>query len=316
MSYTLDVFGASRRTIEAYQADVDYEQYELAAAYLSISSNIVTTSIAIASLRDQIIATKQLIATQEQASLPPLEKALAESTHALAVLTGQYTSEQKIPKLTLQQLTLPENLPLSLPSTLVKQRPDIQAAEALLHVANAEVGVATASLFPQFTITGDYGYLSQKTRDFFDKANNVWNIGLGLTQPVFHGGALLAERQAAIDAYKVSFSHYQKTVLNAFENVANSLSAITLDAIEYNRQFAANNAAKKTMQLTASQYKLGGVNYLTLLNAQEKYQNTKLALIKAQAARYSDTVALYQSLGGGWWNTNFTSDKKKSGDTQ
>ncbi|MAZ40366.1 MAG: RND transporter [Legionellales bacterium] len=332
VSYNLDVFGKSRRTIEGYQAEVDYEQYELAGSYLSLSTNIVTTSIAIASLQDQISATKQLIRAQTntlsitkkqyrlggiskedvllqettlaqtQASLPPLKKALAETTHSLAVLTGKYTSQQSIPRITLAQFNLPKNLPLSLPSKLVQQRPDIKASEALLHQANAAVGVATADLFPQFTITGDFGYLAQQTKDFFSHANNVWNIGLGLTQPVFHGGALLSERQAVMDAYKTSVAHYQETVLEAFENVANALSAIQMDAIEYNRQFAANQAAMQTMQLTEKQYRLGGVDYLTVLNAQEKYQETKLALIKAQAARYSDTAALYQALGGGWWH--------------
>jgi len=344
VSYMLDVFGRSRRTIEAYKAQIDYEQYELTGTYLSLSANIMTTGIAIASLEDQIKATKALIKeqteilkilrkqyhyggvsktdvllqettlAQTQAKLPSLEDALAQSKHALAVLTGQYTSELTLPKLTLNQLTLPKNLPLSLPSKLVKQRPDIQASVALLHAANAEIGVATAELFPELTLSGNFGYLSQTTKDFFSHQNNVWNYGLGLTQPVFHGGALWAQRKMRIAAHQVAFANYQKTVLHAFENVSNVLSAIELDAVEYNRRFAANDTARKTMNITKKQYYLGGVDYLTVLNAEEKYQETQLDLIKAQAARYSDTVALYQALGGGWWNT--VSTKKRKGVNQ
>lgn len=339
VTYLLDVWGGSRRTIENLRAQVDYEQYEFLAAYLTLSSNIVTSSIAIASLHDQIVATQALIKDQSsilaivkqqyhdggvsyqdvliqqtqlaqtQATLPPLQQALDQANHGLAVLVGNLTSEQKPLNLSLNQLTLPSNLPLSLPSDLVKQRPDIQASEALMHAAMANVGVATANLLPQIVLSAGNGYIATSLQDFISTTNNVWNIGAALTQPVFHGGALWSARKVAIDALKVASANYQQTVLTSFQNVADALTDIQQDAIEFNRQFAANTSAYKEMKIVQQQYKLGGVNYLTLLNAQEQYQETQLALIKAQAARYADTVSLYQALGGGWWHDPYMTAK-------
>lgn len=332
VTYLLDVWGGSRRTIENLQAQVDYQKYEFLGAYLTLSANIVTTSVAIASLRDQITATQALIKdqtailkivqqqyneggvayqdvllqqtqlAQTQATLPPLKQALDKANHSLAVLVGNYTSEQQPLKLSLNQLTLPSDLPLSLPSQLVQQRPDIQASEALVHAATANVGVATANLLPQIVLSAGNGYVSTTLENFISTSNNIWNMGAALTQPVFHGGALWSARKAAIDALKAAAANYQQTVLVSFQNVADALTSIQQDAIEFNRQFTANNSAYQSMKIVQQQYKLGGVNYLTLLNAQEQYQQTQLALIKAQAARYADTVSLYQALGGGWWH--------------
>jgi NodT family efflux transporter outer membrane factor (OMF) lipoprotein len=346
MTYTLDIFGKNRRTIEGYKAEVDYSRYELYAAYLTLTSNIVTTSIAIASLQDQIAATKALINAQSQvlkitqqqyreggvsdqdvnlqqtqlaqtqASLPPLEKALAEATHSLAVLVGSYTSEQSSPQLHLNDLNLPRNLPVSLPSALVQQRPDIQASEALLHVASANIGVATANLLPQVTLSANYGFIAQSTGALFTRRNSTWAYEGSFAQPLFHAGSLWFARKAVIDAYKVSEDNYQQTVLNAFENVANALSSIEDDAKEYQRQYVANTSAQKTLSIIQQQYRLGGVNYLTVLNAEVQYDQTLLALIKAKAARYADTAALYASLGGGWWNcpqNNNTSQEQSHG---
>ncbi|MBB71408.1 MAG: RND transporter [Legionellales bacterium] len=331
IDYLLDIFGGSRRTIEAYRADVDYEKYQLQAAYLSLSSNIASTSIAVASLSDQIKATKALIndqadilritkqqfslggvskedvllqqttLAQTEATLPTLKQAQAEATHTLAVLTGKYTNQQPVPHLSLNQLQLPKQLPYKLPAQLVEQRPDIQASQAMLHAANAQIGIAIAQMLPQVTLTGDYGYLSQRTNDFFTKRHNTWTYGVGVNQPLFHGGALWYEKKAIDAQYQIALNQYQDTVLNAFKNVADVLSAIQQDAVVYNREFAANHAAEETLTITRQQYKLGGVDYLSLLDAQEKVQQTRLALIKAQAARYSDTVALYAALGGAWW---------------
>lgn len=331
VSYTLDIWGGSRRQLENLRAEVDYQYDELLAAYLSLSSNVVSTSIAIASLRDQITATKALISAQThilqitkqqyhdggvsyqdvllqqtnlaqtQASLPPLNQALAQSNHSLAVLLGNLTSNQPPLVLSLSDLKLPTRLPLSLPAALIRQRPDIQASQALLHAASANIGVATANLLPNVQLAAGNGYISTLLANFISYQNNIWNIGGKLMQPVFHGGALWAARRVAIDAFNAAAANYQQTLLQAFQNVADALTDIQQDSIEFNRQYTANQSALQSLNITWQQYKLGGVNYLTVLTAQEQYQQTSLAFIKAKAARFADTVSLYQALGGGWW---------------
>lgn len=331
VSYTLDIFGGQRRQIESLAAQVDYQQFELIAAWLSLTSNIVTTAVTIASLHDQIqathalikaeddqlrilkqqyrlggiseanVLTQQTLVDQARATLPPLEKSLSQSRHALAVLTGAYPNRE-LPDFKLRQLNLPEALPVSLPSQLVRQRPDVRASEALLHSASAQIGVATANLFPQFTLTGAYGGESTIPSAVFKNINNVWNILGSASQPLFHGGALLAQRRQAIDAYDLALAQYRQAVLTAFQNVADSLRAIETDARTLRAQRQAEVAARKSLELNEQQYKLGGVSYLSLLTAQQQYQTTRIARIQAQAARYTDTAALFQSLGGGWWN--------------
>jgi NodT family efflux transporter outer membrane factor (OMF) lipoprotein len=342
VTYPLDVFGGARRQVESYQAQVDYERYQLMAAYLTLTANIVTTAITIASLEEQIAATKQLILEERktlhiieqqfklgsvsnanvlsqqsqlastQALLPPLQKSLAQSRHALAVLTGHLPSESATPILNLNQLTLPKELPVSLPSNLVCQRPDIQAADATLHAASAQIGVATANLFPQINLTGNYGWLSQTPGALFKPINNTWFYGAELTQPLFHGGSLLAQRRAAMAAYEASYEQYKQTVLQAFQNVADTLRAIEYDARELKAQTNARKAARATLILTRDQYELGATNYLSLLTAEQQYQTAVINQIQAAAARYSDTAALFQALGGGWWNNTQALDNKET----
>ncbi|MDP1575104.1 MAG: efflux transporter outer membrane subunit [Coxiellaceae bacterium] len=333
-SYALDIWGASRRQVEAYAAQADYQRYEMLGIYLTLTTNIVTTSVTISSLLAQIEATKNLISeqtkllgitkkqlaaggvsvenvltqqtllAQTQATLPPLEKTLSQEEHALTVLVGKQTSDMQPFKLALNKITLPKNLPLSLPSKMVTQRPDIQASEAMLHVASAQVGVATANLLPQLTLSAGTGWLASSAVDFFGAANQTWNYGLGLTQPLFHGGQLIMQRKAAIEALNEARAQYEQTVLQAFKNIADALRAIQYDADEFNKQTHAEKSAYQTYFLTKKQYEVGGQNYLSVLQAEEKYQQTVIARVKAQAARYADTAALYQSLGGGWWNNN------------
>jgi NodT family efflux transporter outer membrane factor (OMF) lipoprotein len=332
VSYPLDVFGGARRQVESYRAQVDYERYQLIAAYLTLTSNIVTTAITIASLEEQIAATNQLIKeesktlyiirkqfhlggvsnanvlsqetqlAQSQSLLPPLQKNLAQSKHALAVLIGDLPSESRAPTLHFNRLTLPKQLPLSIPSELVRQRPDIQAADATLHAASAQIGVATANLFPQINITGNYGWLGQTPGSLFTAVNKTWLYGVNMTQPLFHGGSLLAQRRAAIAAYEASYAQYQQTVLQAFQNVADALRAIEYDAHELKAETDAKIAAHATFILTRDQYMLGAADYLSLLSAEQQYQNVVIKQIQAASARYTDTVALFQALGGGWWN--------------
>lgn len=334
VSYPLDVFGGQRRQVEAVGAQLDYQRYETVAAYLTLTSNIVTTAITTAALQAQIDATKELVQEQQNvlsimqkqlklggvagtdvlaqqtqvaqtlALLPPLEKNLAQSYHALSVLVGNYPANSDLPQIKLSELTLPKKLPLSLPSKLVEQRPDIRAAEATLHQASAQVGVATANLFPQFTISGMYGWLSGSTQSLVSSNLVTWNYMGQLSQPIFKGGALRAQRRAAIAALEAAYQQYKQTVLQAFQNVADVLRAIETDARALQAQQLAEIAARDTLRITEKQYRLGGVNYLAVLNAQQQYQQTRINVIKAKAARYADTAALFQALGGGWWNEN------------
>jgi len=331
-AYNVDVFGGLRRQVETYRALVDYQGYELLAAQVTLTSNIATTAINIASLKAQIkathyliklnsnlldimrkqfvlgglskvdVLTQEVLVEQTKAALPPLEKNLTQSQDALAVLVGCLPSESHLPEINLADLTLPKELPLSIPSNLIKQRPDVQAADALLHQATAQIGVATANLLPSFPISGYYGYQSNFLNDLFTKFRNTWGYGIAPTQILFQGGALLAQRRAAIAAAEVALAQYRQTVLLAFQNVADSLRAIEMDAKELKAQNLAEIAALKNLNLTHAQFKLGAINYILLLNAQQKYQQTVLNRIQAEGARYIDTAALFQSLGGGWWN--------------
>lgn len=332
VSYPLDVFGGIRRQVEAAGAQVDYQRYEVEATYLTLTANIVTSVINEASLREQIktteylikiqsnllklinlqyklggtsladVLTQQTLVSQTMASLPPLQKNLALLQNSLSVLLGTLPSESQLPEFTLDKLHLPRTLPLGVPSTLVCQRPDVQASLALLHAASAQIGVATANLLPQFLLSGAYGSQANKIENLFDPTTLVWNLMAQATQTVFQGGTLIARRQAAIDAFKEAAAQYRLTVLQAFQNVADSLNAVTIDAQTLQADTIAEMAAKKNMRITEKQYQLGSVSFLILLNAEDQYQQTILARVQAEAARYSDTAALFQALGGGWWH--------------
>lgn len=331
ISYTLDVFGGSRRQLEALSAQVNYQEFQLLATYLTLSSNIVTTAFTIASYEAQIKATNALIAAEQgqldiirkqyqlggvagtnvltqqtlvdqtRATLPPLQKSLSQARHAMDVLLGNYP-DTPVPSINLDKLQLPKTVPVSLTSNLVRQRPDVRASEALLHAASAQIGVATANLFPSFTLNGNYGWTGAVPSNIFAPINKAWLYGGAVTQPLFHGGALLAARSAAIDAYDQALAQYKQTLLQAFQNTADALRAIETDARTFKAAKAAENAAYRNYKITSEQYRDGGVSYLNLLTAQQQYQQTVIASVQAQAQRYADTAALYQALGGGWWN--------------
>jgi len=332
VSYTLDLFGSTRRQLEGLQAQVDYQRYRFEGVYLALTGNIVTTAIREAALREQITATRNILAAERKqlamvkrqfelgavsktsvlsqqsqlattgATLPPLQKQLAFTRHALAVLAGQLPGAGHLPLFRLASLHLPEVLPLTLPSTLARQRPDIRAAEALLHQAGAAVGVATANLYPQITLSGSFGSQATSTGDLFTGSGVIWNIGAGLLQPLLHGGELSAKRRAAVAAYDRAAAQYRQAVLLAFRNVADVLCALDSDARTLQARTAAEAAVKEDLDLTRRQFRLGAVNYLTLLVAQRDYQQARISLIAARAQRYADTAALFQALGGGWWN--------------
>ncbi len=203
---------------------------------------------------------------------------------------------------------LPPELPLTLPSSLVRQRPDIQASEALLHVASAQLGVATANLYPQITLSGSVGSAALQAGNLFGPGSGFWSIAAGLLQPIFNGGALSARRRAAIAAYDQAAAQYRATVLTAFQNVADALRALDTDAAALKAQADAELLARESIELAARQYQLGAVSYLVLLDAQRSYQQSRIGLVQAQAARYADTAALFQALGGGWWNRDPLAD--------
>ncbi len=237
-----------------------------------------------------------------QASLPPVQKQLEQTRNTISILTGRFPSENQMPNLQLTDLQLPQNLPLSLPSKLVEQRPDIRASESLLHNASAQIGVATANLFPQFTVTGNLSDSANQLGNFFNGANTGWSLLAGFTAPIFRGGTLRAQERAAYDVFDRSAAQYRSTVLNAFANVANVLAALQLDAENVKTQLYAEQTAQQSLDITQERFQAGAIAYLSLLDAQRTYQQARIALVIAQANRFADTVALFQALGGGWWN--------------
>jgi NodT family efflux transporter outer membrane factor (OMF) lipoprotein len=332
VSYGLDIFGAARRALEALGAEAEFERFQMEGTYLTLASNVVTTAIQEASLRAQVAATKEIIDVESQqldmlqkqfdvggvalssvlaqktalaqtrAALPLLEKQLALIRNSLTALTGKFASEDSGETFDLETMQLPQDLPVSLPSRLVEQRPDIRASESLLHAASAQIGVATAAMFPEFTINGGAGSVATEANKLFSTGSGVWNIGANIAQPLFRGGTLTHQRRAAIDAYDAAAAQYRATVLAGFLDVANVLDALQADAAILQAQTLAAQSAAASLDMAKKQYGVGGVSYLTLLNAEQSYQQTRIALAQAQGTRFADSAALFQALGGGWWN--------------
>ena len=331
LSYAPDVFGATRRNVESKEAKTEAQRFELEAAYLTLTTNVVTTAILEASLREQIAATQDIIESQKkqlkltkaqldagaiakpaylsevaaqmatEATLPPLQKQLSATRNLLAVLLGKYPSEPIPASFDLASFKLPSDLPVSLPSQLVEQRPDIRAARANLEAANADIGVAMAAMLPQFSLTGSYGVSAARMADMFSPTTALWGLAAGIVQPLFHGGELLHKKRASEALFDQAAAQYRATVLSAFQNVADSLKALEADAAALKVQLEAERAASQSLELIRNQYNAGAVDYIALLTAQTTHQQAKIGLVKAKAARLSDTAALFQSLGGGWW---------------
>ena len=332
LSYTLDIVGGNRRELEGVRAAIDYQRFQVEATWLSLTSSVVATAIQEASLRAQLKVThdvvdnankslkvidaqvrlgaiargallqQQTLIAQQQAQIPPLEKALAQTRHQLAVLAGRLPGDDGLPSFDIDSLTLPRELPVSVPSALVRQRPDVRASEALLHEASAQIGVATAALYPQITLSAGVDRQSFKIDKLFDTGTTGWSLAAGLVQPIFNGGALRAKKRAAVAAYDAAQAQYQSTVLNAFLGVADALRAIDTDADAVTANADAERLANEALGLVERQYQLGAVSYLASLDAQRTYLSTRVALVQARAARFTDTAALFQALGGGWWN--------------
>ncbi len=331
ISYAPDVFGLVRRTVENARAQEEASRFQMLAADLTLTTNVANAAIQDASINAQIDATRALIdadqkiveilrlqnakgyangldvAAQEsqlaqaRATLPPLLKQAAQQHDLIATLTGRFPVETPQTRFTLESLTLPADLPLSLPSSLVAQRPDVRQAQANLHAASAQIGVAEANRLPNFALTGDAGSSATAIQRVFHAGTGFWDLGAAVTAPIFQGGALLHQERAAKQAYEQSAEQYRSVVHGAVQNVADTLAAIDQDAEGLKAASAAADAAKTTLDLSERQYRAGYAAYLTLLNAEQAYQQARIALIQAQAARFSDTVALYQALGGGWW---------------
>jgi len=332
VSFVPDVFGLNRRTVESLKAQQEQARFVLAATNITLSSNVAATAIQEASLRAQIDATNELIkintnmldilrsqyakgyaseldvAAQESqlaqvaATLPPLLKQLAQQRDLLAALTGGFPDKDLPEKFELSNLQLPQELPVSLPSKLVEQRPDVRQAEENLHSASALIGVARANRLPSFNLTGDIGSMALAFGNIFSAGNGFRDVGASVTQPIFDGGTLMHRERAARAAYVQADEQYRSTVLTAFQNVADTLNALQQDADGLKAAAAAKDAAAVTLDLAKKQFQAGYVNYLGLLSAEQAYQQAVINLAQAQGNRYADTAALFQALGGGWWN--------------
>jgi NodT family efflux transporter outer membrane factor (OMF) lipoprotein len=332
ISYAIDVWGGTRRQIESLEAQAEFQRFQLEATYLTLTSNVVVAAVQEASLRGQIAATQDIIRDQAQslklvrdrfnlggasqadvltqeaqlaqtrATLPPLQKQLAQTRNQLAALVGQLPSHEAAGTFALDSMRLPNDLPLSLPSQLVEQRPDVRAAEAQLHSASAQIGVATANQLPQFSITGSLGTASNSFTNMFAPGTGVWSIAGGVTQTLFDAGTLLHRKRAAVAAFEQTAAQYRSTVIKACQNVADTLRALQSDADAMVAAAASERSAAASLDLARRQYQLGAIDYLTLLNAQRTWQQARINLVQAEANRYADTAALFQALGGGWWH--------------
>jgi NodT family efflux transporter outer membrane factor (OMF) lipoprotein len=341
ISYTPDLWGANRRQVESLVAQADAQRFQLEATYLTLTSNVVNAAIGDASLRAQITATQDMVdsqskildtnrkqmalgdmsdagiasqeATLEQtrASLPPLQKQLAQQRDLLAVLTGRSPDQDVPAQFNFDELQLPQDLPLTLPARLVEQRPDVRMADANLHAACAQVGVAFAARLPNINITANWGSAADQLHNLFGSGTGFWNLGADITAPIFSGGTLLHRQRAAEANYRQAAEQYRSTVLSALQNVADSLHALQADANAMVANARAERAAARSLDIAKRQYALGDISMVALLNAQVTYRQAELALIQARANRYSDTVALFQALGGGWWNRHDVADTSK-----
>jgi NodT family efflux transporter outer membrane factor (OMF) lipoprotein len=332
VSYTPDVFGGTRRQIESLVAAAESQRFQLEATYLTLTSNVVAAAVQEASLRGQIAATEEIVGieskgldilrrqlqlgqvagadvvaqqaalAQAQATLPPLQRQLAVERDLLTALLGRFPSQQPAEKFELASLRLPQRLPVSLPAKLVDQRPDVRAAEADLHAASAQIGVAVAARLPQFSLTGSAGSTALALAGLATPGDVFWSAAGNAAQTIFDAGTLLHKQRAAEAAFDQAAAQYRSTVLAAFQNVADTLRALQADADGLKAAAAAQQAAATSLAITRRQLQLGAVNYLALLTAENTYQQALSMAVQAQAGRDADTAALFQALGGGWWN--------------
>lgn len=330
VSYGPDLFGRERRQVEENTALADVDRYALAAAWLTLTGNAVNEAIASASAREQMRAVQDIIAVDQRnvelveiergagkaartdvlaaqsqlaadvALLPPLKQQLSAAHDALAILAGKTPAEWSAPRFDFDMLILPVDVPETLPSALVRARPDILAAEAQLHAASAAIGVATADLYPGVTLSASWTEQAARMGQLFDSTDGLWNLAAGLTAPLFHGGALRAQRQEAVDAFDAQLGTYRQTVLTAFGQVADTLKALQHDAEELAAQRTALDSAQASLALSQESYQVGAASLLDVLQAQRLYAQARLGYAKARGQRYLDTAQLFEATGGGW----------------
>ena len=333
VSYMPDVFGLTRRQVEQAAALAEGEDYQLAAAYLTLTGNVVSQALTIAGTRLEIAATEEIVAEDEtnldlvqakfdagkaartdvlvadsqlvndRALLPPLRQQLSAANHALSILVGSFPATWSPPQFDLAHLTLPGDLPVTVPSDLVHQRPDIMAAEATLHGASAAIGIATAHLYPSITLSASAGLESMTGGTLFEGASSMWTLASGMTAPVFHGGALLSQRRSAVDAFKGALATYQETILQAFGQVADTLDALDHDADLLAAQRHALDVADESLALARLSYAAGKSDVLQLITSERLDQQARLGYARAETQRYQDTTQLFVAMGGGWWST-------------
>lgn len=330
ITYALDIFGGERRNVEALGAQVDYQQANLRAAYLTLSGNLVNAVIARAAYNAEIDDLQKIIDVEKQqvhfteteyhagiipyanvlslrtqlsaseAALPVLQQSLTSTENLLTQLSGQPPAVGVPAPIALSALKLPVELPVTVPSKLVHKRPDIIASEAQLHNASAEIGVATAAMFPSLTLSSSYGVSNTDSGKLFTAASGLWGVGADLAAPIFRGGTLSAERQAAKDTYDQALANYHQTVLASFAQVANTLRALEHDAEALEAQSDGLSAAEKNLQLVRVNYQAGLVNYVQVLIVNTQYLQAEMNYTQNVAQRLQDTVALYVAMGGGW----------------
>lgn len=340
VSYSPDVFGANRRTMESLKAQEQGVRFQMIATYTTLTANVVVTAIQEGAVQLQIDATRHLVelnsnmvqilryqfakgyasrldlvAQESQlaqviATLPPLLKQSAQLRDVLAVLAGRFPNQAPAEQFELASLQLPVEVPVSLPSQLVAQRPDVLQAEANLHAASAQIGIALANRLPNLTLTANAGSTALSFDKLFSSGTGFWGLGAAATAPLFQGGTLLHQERAAKAAYVQAAEQYRSTVLTAFQNVADTLTALEQDAEGLKASAAAADDAQITLDLSQRQWKDGYISYLALLSAEQACQQARINLVQAQANRFADTAALFQALGGGWWHrADLTKDK-------
>jgi NodT family efflux transporter outer membrane factor (OMF) lipoprotein len=332
ISFTPDIFGGKARGIEADLANADYQRFQLEATYLTLTANVVTTAISDASYADQIRVTeeqiegqRQLVALLEQqfalgavsnadvltqkaqlaqtvATLPPLQKSRAQNRNQLMAYLGRLPSQDKGEAVPLSNLRLPRDLPVTVPSLLVRQRPDIQAAESQVHQASANVGVATANMLPNVTLSASGGSSALALSSLYGPQSAAWSVATSVTGPIFDAGNLFHTKESKVAALEQSGAKYRSTVITAFQNVADALRAIQSDADLLKAQVEAEKTAAESLKMSQAQFKAGSTTFISVINAEQTLLTARINRVKAQASRYADTVALYQALGGGWWN--------------
>lgn len=342
VAYVFDLFGANARAVEAAKAGTDQARFELEAARQTLAANVVLAAVTDASLRQQIDETRGLIAAQRhilasaqrqhavgqmsdgdlaaataalaqaEATLPPLEKQQRINHDLMAALAGRTPAEAPETSFTLSDFTLPSELPITLPGRLIRQRPDVRLAEAQLHLASAEVGVAMAARLPNISLDAAAGSAALKLTPDFNSPANFWNVSGAITQPIFSGGSLWRRQRAAEAALDQAKDQYRAAVIAAFQSTADALHAVWTDDRAAQAANTAETATERAYAIAQKQLGLGDISDVAVWTSEQSARQARIALIQARATRLSDVVALYQALGGGWSGDDGKSSKPKT----